>query len=210
MTQTAGRTADAGAANPSPVRDRILAAATEHFYTEGIRAVSADRLIAAAGVSKVTFYRHFRTKDDLVVAYLEANAALERQNMEQLRDQAPDAGAALLAVARAIGDWTCSAGFRGCPFINAAAEFADPTHPARRVIATHRAWFVTFLKDLLGQMAIQDPETVADQLIMLRDGAMVTGYLGPDPTTITDTLIEASLAVINEATASTGRPSDAP
>lgn len=209
MTQSAGRTRGAGATQSSPVRERILAAANEQFYAEGIRAVSADRLIAAAGVSKVTFYRHFPSKDDLVVAYLDGRAAFERHALEQLRGQAGDACGTLLAIARAIADMSCSPGFRGCPFINAAAEFADPAHPARKAIATHRAWFATFLKDLLGEMAIDDRETVADQLIILRDGAMVTGYLGPDPAALTDTLIKAGHAVINDARANTGRPSKA-
>jgi AcrR family transcriptional regulator len=191
------------------VRERILAAADEHFYAEGIRAVSADRLIAAAGVSKVTFYRHFPSKDDLVLAYLEGRAAVERQALEQFRDQAGDACDTLLAIARGIADISCSPGFRGCPFINAAAEFADPTHPARKAIAAHRAWFATFLTDLLGEMAVQDRETVADQLIILRDGAMVTGYLGPDPATLTDTLIRAGRAVIDDARASTAPRAEA-
>ncbi|WP_433296255.1 TetR/AcrR family transcriptional regulator [Pseudonocardia sp. CA-142604] len=191
------------------MRERILAAANEQFYAEGIRAVSADRLIAAAGVSKVTFYRHFPSKDDLVVAYLDGRAAVERHALEQLRSQTGDACGTLLAIAHAIADMSCSPGFRGCPFINAAAEFADPAHPARKAIATHRAWFATFVKDLLGEMAIPDRETVADQLIILRDGAMVTGYLGPDPAALTDPLIKAGRAAINDARANTGRPSEA-
>jgi AcrR family transcriptional regulator len=190
MTQTTGRTRDAGPRQSSPVRERILAAANEHFYAEGIRAVSADRLIAAAGVSKVTFYRHFPSKDDLVVAYIEGRAAVERHVLEQFRDEAGDAAGTLLAIARGIADISCSPGFRGCPFINAAAEFAD-----------HRAWFASFLTDLLGEMGIPDRDTVADQLIILRDGAMVTGYLGPDPATLTDTLVRAGRAVINDARA---------
>jgi AcrR family transcriptional regulator len=201
MTRTTGRTRDAGARQSAPVRERILAAADEQFYAEGIRAVSADRLIAAAGVSKVTFYRHFPSKDDLVLAYLDGRAAVERHALEQLRDQEGDACATLLGIARAIAGMSCSPGFRGCPFINAAAEFADPAHPARKAIAAHRAWFATFLVDLLAEMAIQDREAVADQLIILRDGAMVTGYLGPDPAILTDTLVAAGRAVIERAEA---------
>jgi AcrR family transcriptional regulator len=202
MTQAAGR-ARAGAQQSSPVRERILAAANEQFYAEGIRAVSADRLIALAGVSKVTFYRHFPSKDDLVVAYLEATAALERHAMERLRDQADDACGALAAIARAIAEWSCAPGFRGCAFINAAAEFADPAHPARKVIAAHRAWFASFLGDLVGEMGIEDRERVVDELVMLRDGAMISGYLRPDLTTSAETLVRAGQAVINEARAST-------
>jgi AcrR family transcriptional regulator len=202
MTQTAGRARGAGAQQSSPVRERILDAANEHFYAEGIRAVSADKLIAAAGVSKVTFYRHFPSKDDLVVAYLEGRAAVERQVLQQFRADDGDPCATLLAIARGIGGFSCSPGFRGCPFINAAAEFADPAHPARKAIAAHRAWFASFVADLLREMSIDDPEQVADQLIILRDGAMVSGYLGPDPATLADTLVRAGRAVINDAGAS--------
>jgi AcrR family transcriptional regulator len=203
MTQTAGRTRGAGAQQSSPVRERILAAANEHFYAEGIRAVSADRLIAAAGVSKVTFYRHFPTKDDLVLAYLEGRAALERDVLERFRSEAGDACGTLLAIARGIADTSCSPGFRGCPFINAAAEYADPAHPARKAVAAHRAWFAAFLMDLLEELAIHDRETVAGQLMILRDGAMVGGYLASDPADRTDAITRAGRAVINDARAST-------
>ena len=101
-------------------RDRILAAATELFYAQGIRATSADRIIEVVGTTKVTFYRHFRTKGDLVVAYLQLQAAAEREWMESAR-QAGDPVASLRALATGIGAASCSPGFRGCPFINAAA-----------------------------------------------------------------------------------------
>src|ERR1700754_1966127 len=91
MTQTADRTRGTGTPQSSPVRERILAAANEHFYAEGIRAVSADKLIAEAGVSKVTFYRHFPSKDDLVLPYLDSRATLERHVLEQFHDEAGDA-----------------------------------------------------------------------------------------------------------------------
>lgn len=205
MTRAAGRTRAAAVQQPSPVRERILAAADEHFYAEGIRAVSADRLIAAAGVSKVTFYRHFPSKDDLVLAYLAGRSAFERHALEQFRAQTGNACNTLLAIASAIADSSCSPGFRGCPFINAAAEHADPTHPARKAIAAHRAWFATFLKGLLAEMGIHHPDTVADQLIILRDGAMVSGYLDSDPTARTDSIVRAGRAVIDAARASSGQ-----
>jgi AcrR family transcriptional regulator len=209
MTRAAGRTRKATAPQTSPVRERILAAADEHFYAEGIRAVSADRLIVAAGVSKVTFYRHFPTKDDLVLAYLEGRAALERDVLERFRSQAGDACGTLLAIARGIADLSCSPAFRGCPFINAAAEYADPTHPARKAIAAHRAWFAAFLTDLLEELAIDNRDTVADQLMILRDGAMVGGYLASDPADRTDAITRAGRAVIDSAKAGTARPNHA-
>lgn len=193
------RNHDAGTQRTPTVRERILAAADEYFYQEGIRAVSADRLIAAAGVSKVTFYRHFPSKDDLIVAYVEGRAAVERDGVAALRAQAGDAGATLVAIAHVIGETSCAPGFRGCPFINAAAEFADSTHPVRRLIAAHRTWFAEFLDELLTELGVEERGPVVEQLVMLRDGAMVGGYLGADPTARVDALVSAGRAVLARA-----------
>lgn len=185
----------------SPVRDRILEAATRSFYASGIRAVSADRLIADAAVSKVTFYRHFRTKDELVEAYLARVAAQERARVERIRALHPDDPASVLcAYATDVGVVSCSPGFRGCPFINAAAEYADPAHPARLVIDAHRAWLRGQAADLLRQLGSADPEPTADILMMLRDGAMVSGYLGGAPEDVAARLMDAGRAVLRRRT----------
>lgn len=161
-----------------PVRERILDAANALFYADGIRAVSADRVIAAAGVSKVTFYRHFPTKDDLVVAYLGVRAAAEREVVGTLRARhAGDPCGMLTELARSMAGVSCAPGFRGCPFINAAAEYPDAGHPVRQAVAAHRAWFTGLLGEVLGELDVADP-AVVDRLMMLRDGAMVAGYLG--------------------------------
>jgi len=98
-------------------------------------------------------------------------------------------------IAEAIGAESCSPGFRGCPFINAAAEYADPDHPVRRVVDAHRRWFRQAIQDLLDEINVADSGRVADQLVMLRDGAMVSGYLS-DPTVVADALYNAARAVI--------------
>ena len=108
-----------------PTRERILDAATELFYAQGLRAVSAEKIIAQVGITKVTFYRHFPTKADLIVAYLERRARWERDAIAQARQAAGDEPAVFRIIAQAIGAESCSPGFRGCPFINAAAEYAD-------------------------------------------------------------------------------------
>ncbi|WP_454050230.1 TetR/AcrR family transcriptional regulator [Cellulomonas sp. Marseille-Q8402] len=163
----------------SPVAARILAAGAGLFYADGIRAVSADRVIAAAGVSKVTFYRHFPTKDALVVAYLTAVAAAERAALDAAVGAHPgDPGAVLRAYADVLGRESCAPGFRGCPFINAAAEYADPQHPVRAVVAEHRLWMVATAAALLRDLGVADAEAAAEELVILRDGAMVAGYVG--------------------------------
>ncbi|MBP3042534.1 TetR/AcrR family transcriptional regulator [Arthrobacter jiangjiafuii] len=176
----------------SPVRTRILDAASVLFYAEGIRAVSADRIIAEAGTSKVTFYRHFRTKEDLVVSYLQAQSARVHASAEQLSD---DPCTGLLQLAEAMGAETCVPGFRGCPFINAAAEYPDAASPVRAAVAEHRQWLHDLVSGRLAAMGLDDPDALADQLLMLRDGAMVHGYVA-DPAAAAAALTAAGRSLV--------------
>jgi hypothetical protein len=98
-------------------------------------------------------------------------------------------------IVEAIGAESCSPGFRGCPFINAAAEYANPEHPVRLVVDARRRWFKQTIGDLLDEINVPDSARVADQLIMLRDGAMVSGYLS-DPSVVADALYNAVRAII--------------
>ncbi|NUP53101.1 MAG: TetR/AcrR family transcriptional regulator [Catenulispora sp.] len=175
-------------------RARILTAASELFYAQGIRATSADRIIEQVGITKVTFYRHFRTKSDLVVAYLKDQAAAERKWFESTRRKG-DPVASLRTLATGIGAASCRPGFRGCAFINAAAEFADPDDPVRTTVEEHRAWMLGEFADIAAETGTPDTETAARELMLLRDGAMVNGYLG-DPASVADTLTAAFTAII--------------
>lgn len=183
------------AGKPS-TRARILEAAAELFYAQGIRSVSAEKIIAEVGITKVTFYRHFRAKDDLVVAYLERRAQWERDSVDQARQAtAGNVSGIFRIVAEAIGAESCSPGFRGCTFINAAAEYSDAEHPVRLVVDAHRQWFKRTIESMLTEIGVTDVASVADQLVMLRDGAMVSGYLS-DPQTVARSLYNAGRAVI--------------
>ncbi|RIQ18959.1 TetR/AcrR family transcriptional regulator [Jiangella rhizosphaerae] len=178
----------------STTRGRILAAASELFYAHGIRATSADRIIEQVGITKVTFYRHFRTKGELVVAYLEEQAAAERAWMEGARRPGDPAGS-LRALAAGIGSASCRPGFRGCAFINAAAEFPEPDDPVRVAVGAHRRWMLDRFADIAAEAEVDDVESVARQLMILRDGAMVNGYLG-EPSTVADSLGAAFVAIV--------------
>ena len=199
MTQadaSAGTAKTPAAVGKGSMRERILEAATELFYTQGLRAVSAEKIIARVGITKVTFYRHFPTKDDLIVAYLQRRAAWERDAIAQARAAADgDVPTAFRIIAEAIGAESCSPGFRGCPFINAAAEYADPEHPIRKAVDAHRHWFRNTLQELLEEIEVEHPGHVADQMVMLRDGAMVSGYLS-DPAVVASALYDAGRAII--------------
>ncbi len=175
-------------------RARILQAASEQFYADGIRATSADRIIAEAGITKVTFYRHFPTKSDLVVAYLEQQAEAERSWFSSARREG-DAMGSLLGLAEGIGAASCSPGFRGCAFINAAAEFSDPHDPVRTTVTRHRQWMLDEFADIAQEAGMPDPAATARQLMMLRDGAMVNGYLG-EAASVADSLASSFRSAI--------------
>ena len=194
MSTTTSDVPAAGTAPLSP-RDRILEAASELFYALGIRAVSADKIIDRAGITKVTFYRHFPTKDDLVVAYLERRSSRERQIFDDLVKVASDETDAFRRFAQKIGTESCRPGFRGCPFINAAAEYADPDSAVRTVVTTHRAWYRDVFTTMLHQLGATNADEAADELLMLRDGAMLAGYLGEAPR-VTKALTTGILAVL--------------
>ncbi|MCV2394722.1 TetR/AcrR family transcriptional regulator [Actinotalea sp. M2MS4P-6] len=160
----------------SPVARRILDVATPLFYGQGIRAVSADVIIEAAEVTKATFYRHFPTKDHLVTSYLLAIVEGERAAVSQWRAQYPDEpGRVLLAYARALIAEVSSPSFRGCPFVNATAEYPDLSNAVRSAVGLHRAWLRDTAAELLAELGVREPQAVAVALIMLRDGAMVAG-----------------------------------
>ncbi|WP_043441822.1 TetR/AcrR family transcriptional regulator [Arthrobacter sp. L77] len=179
-----------------PVRERILASATRLFDATSIRSVSADRVIADAGTTKVTFYRHFPTKDHLVVAYLEDQLRRLQAAVDRERAEGADACGVLLRLAAANGDAACRPGFRGCTFINAAAEYPAEGSLVRDAVGQYRTWLHAVVTDLLTELAVEGPDVVADQLIMLRDGAMVHGFMG-DPAAVTGSLTTAGRAIID-------------
>jgi len=178
-------------------RERILAVANEMFYANGIRATSADRIIEEAGITKVTFYRHFRTKADLVIAYLKAQSAAERAWVTGARTVGDPLGS-LRALAAGIGTAGCQPGFRGCAFINAAAEFPDPQDAVRAAVDEHREWIYGEFAAIAAEAGVADSPGVGRQLVILRDGAMVSGYLN-DATELTRWLSAAFISVVSAA-----------
>src|SRR5262249_50952177 len=134
----------------SEARQRILETADHLFYQDGVRAVGIDRIIAEAGVAKMSLYKHFPSKDDLILAVLkhreERVLAFFRSGMERHSKKAKNP---LLAFFAALKDFFESPGFRGCPFQNAAVELADPTHPGTAFVCGHKQRFSAFLQGLV-------------------------------------------------------------
>ncbi|SDK28827.1 TetR/AcrR family transcriptional regulator [Streptomyces indicus] len=180
----------------SPARSRVLDTATRLFYTEGVHSVGIDRIIAEAGVAKATFYHHFPAKDALVQAYIEEQTRMQREAAEQLEADGPREK--LLAVFDHMGRVGGLADFRGCPFINAAAEYPDPAHPVRRSIEDYRTWFRELMRELLTEAGDPDAERTADLLMLIRDGLAVACDLD-DPVAPRPLVRDAVLRVIGGA-----------
>ncbi len=168
-------------AAPAP-RTRILDAASDAFYRHGIAAVGVDAIVADAEVAKSTLYRHFPSKDDLVVAFLrrrdERWRAWLRAEVERL---SPEPAGRPLAVFDALGGWFASEDFRGCAFINAAAEIADPAHPARAAVQEHKRLCGEYLDELLRAAGSARPADDGAALMLLMEGAMVSALIERDP-----------------------------
>ncbi|WP_156758403.1 TetR/AcrR family transcriptional regulator [Actinokineospora pegani] len=166
----------------SEARTRLLNTASALFYAEGLHSVGIDRIIATAGVTRATLYRHFPSKDDLVVTYLtQADETIRtRVRTAQTQNTSPDE--IIRTVGRSIADDIQTPGFRGCAFLNAAAEYPDPAHPVHQAVLEHRHWFLSAITELFSQTGKPDPEPAARHFTMLRDGAMTAGCLtNPQP-----------------------------
>jgi AcrR family transcriptional regulator len=172
----------------SEARSRLLATATRIFYAEGLHAVGIDRIVAEAKVTRATLYRHFPSKEELVVAYLQGVADMDREGIGKALASGLPAPDVLRAVARSIADGIRSAHFRGCAFLNAVAEYPDPEHPVHRTVLAHREWFQRTVTDLLAQIGETPPELAGRHFVMLRDGAMVSGCVS-DPAEVCDTFL---------------------
>jgi AcrR family transcriptional regulator len=165
-------------ARPSAARTRILEAADRLFYAEGLRAVGVERIVAEASVTRVTFYRHFASKGELIQAYLSARANRARDRIAAAAEADPGNPQAVLdAMAQTLTEDGAILGFRGCEFVNAAAEYPDVAHPARSVATGQRAWLVDVAAEALAALGHPHPRRFAEALLMLRTGAAVAADL---------------------------------
>jgi AcrR family transcriptional regulator len=158
-----------------PPRERILAAAADLFYRNGIRAVGVDAIAEAAGTNKMTLYRHFSSKDELVAEYLRQSARGEAQGWDCLQARYPgDPLAQLRAWLNEMFEHIVSGDARGCPLANAAVELPDKDHPARRVIEECKAAAHAKVIALCRAAGLEDPDFLADELNLMLEGARVT------------------------------------
>jgi AcrR family transcriptional regulator len=187
------------------LREKILETASDLFYRLGVRAVGVDLVVEKAGVAKTSLYRHFRTKDDLIAAFL------EREDLDFWRtwdrvsaEHAKDAKAELDAQLGWIGERANKSDYRGCPQINVAAEFPDADHPARKVATAHKREMRRRLKVIAEQLKLPDPDETAGQLAVLINGAFVSTPLF-EPGEATPLLRRAADALIGRNTSMAAR-----
>jgi AcrR family transcriptional regulator len=167
---------DGAPRNQAQVRDRILETASALFYRRGVRAVGVDLVVEEAGVAKTSLYRHFKTKDDLIAAFLER----EDKDFWRCWDsvaEPTDAKAELEAQLTWIGERVGRPNYRGCPQLNVAAEFPDPAHPARAVATAHKNELRRRLKQIAERLHARRPDELASQLALLINGAFVSSQI---------------------------------
>src|ERR1700694_3905947 len=163
------------AKGPSP-RERLLAAADELFYRDGVHSTGIDAVIEKAGVAKGSLYYIFGGKDELVAAYLRGRLEAWRQRVEAEQAGIEDPEAKILAIFDAVADYVSLPEFRGCPFVNAAAE-APAGESQQLAIKEYRDWVRQSFLDLAADTAVADSEALADALIVLYDGALTSTTL---------------------------------
>jgi AcrR family transcriptional regulator len=198
---TLGKPPVSGQPAAKSARERILEVATDLFYREGIRAIGVDTIVARSGVAKMSLYRAFPSKDELVAAFLAAADQRYWAWWDGVVGRHPGAPRAQLrALFRAVAKKTTSPDYRGCPFVNTATEFPDAGHPGRAVALANKRELRARLGRLAEAIGARDPALLADQLFLLMDGAYSTGQMlaasGPARALpeAADTLIAAQLA----------------
>lgn len=188
-------------AAPGSARQRIFDTASELFYREGIRAIGVETIAAEAKTTKMTLYRNFSSKDVLVAEWLRAHDEIFWQGWDAMQQRYPDEplrklGAAFELLAQHVSE----PGARGCPMANAAVEITRRSHPARKVIESHKAKLRERLAELCKGAGAKEPAQLADQLFLLMEGAQVSVILGvrspaKSAASAADALIRAQLGL---------------
>jgi AcrR family transcriptional regulator len=186
MTESAaGAAAERTAGGRLDVKGRILETASELFYRRGVRAVGVDLVVEEAGVAKTSLYRHFRTKDELIAAFLAREDADFWATWDRVAElEQDDAVRELEAQLDWIGARIGRPHYRGCPQLNVAAEFPDHDHPAHKVAAAHKREMRRRFEGIAVRLGVQHPDVLGGQLSLLINGAFVSAQvLSPDEAT---------------------------
>src|SRR5215472_2827627 len=195
---------EASATRPT-ARERLLTAANELFYNEGVHTVGIDRIIEQAGVAKASLYNTFGSKDELVRAYLETRRASVTQRIMQAVERYDTPRERLLAVFEGQGELFAQTDYRGCAFARASAE-SHPGDPAEKAAEEYRHWVRALLTELAVQVGVPEPEVLARQLHLLYDGSGQSARMDHDPAAAE--AARAAAAILLDAALARGTQAD--
>jgi AcrR family transcriptional regulator len=170
----------------TPAAERVLDVAGKLFYANGIHAVGVDLIAHEAGVTKKTLYDRFGSKDTLVGYYLRRRDERWREHVRATVERGTRTAPARkpLLVFDALEEWMRTENPRGCAFVNAHAELPDGDHPGRLAIAEQKRWLLDYLRELAEAAGSRNPKRLAGSLLILLEGAMVTGSLDVVPDSV--------------------------
>ncbi len=158
-------------------KDKVFQTAARLFYQHGYRAVGVDTLAAESGIGKMTLYRHYPSKDDLIVAYLKDSNEIFWRNFEEITKGAPTPREKLLAFFESLQDYVKTPACYGCPFLNVATEYPETEYPGHQVALEHKQSVRAKFRQLARQAGARNPDVLADQLFLLMDGAYMASRM---------------------------------
>lgn len=165
-------------------REHLIDVATEMFNRMGYHAVGVDQIIAEAGIAKTTLYRHFKSKDELIVEVLRRIDATSRDNMRKAIDTlASDPKQKLLASFDFLEEWFKNNAFYGCPFMSAAGEYNKRTNPVFQEVMLHKRLVIAYFEELTRAADLNEPTRVAEEINLLFEGATAVAQINGDPAT---------------------------
>lgn len=179
-------------------KDILFQTAARLFYQHGYRAVGVDTIAAESGIGKMTLYRHYPSKDDLIVAYIQDSNKVFWNNFEQITKEAPTPREKLLAFFEALQEYVLSPACYGCPFLNVATEYPEADYPGHQVAIEHKLSVRARFNQLAEEAGARQPEALANALFLLMDGAyMAARMFGSSPNSPAANLAEAARQVID-------------
>jgi AcrR family transcriptional regulator len=156
---------------------KVFQTAARLFYQHGYRAVGVDTLAAESGIGKMTLYRHYPSKDDLIVAYLKDSNEIFWRNFEEITKDAPTPREKLLAFFESLQHYVKTPACYGCPFLNVATEYPETDYPGHQVALEHKQSVRARFRQLAKEAGAKKPDVLADQLFLLMDGAYMASRM---------------------------------
>jgi len=158
-------------------KDKVFQTAARLFYQDGYRAIGVDTIAAESGIGKMTLYRHYPSKDDLIVAYLKDSDATFWNGFEQLTKDAATPREKLLVFFQGLQDYVTTSACYGCPFLNVATEYPETDYPGHQVAIEHKQTVRVKFRQLAKEAGAKKPDMLADQLFLLMDGAYMASRM---------------------------------